>query len=150
MIKPFLSFAVLGLAALAAHAEIINIDSAELARLAASGVPLVDIRTAGEWKSTGVIAGSTLLTYFDESGRADPPRWLEKLQTVARPDQAVILICRSGKRSKAASEFLAEQSGYKTVYNVSNGLNAWIGDSRPTVPPAPAPAMAVCAPGARC
>ncbi len=134
MIKKFLALAVLCLAALSARAEVINIDSAELARLAASGVPVIDIRTEGESKETGVIAGSKLLTFLDEKGNANPPQWLEKVKGVAQPDQPVILVCRSGKRTLTATQFLSEQAGYKTVYNVTKGLNAWIGDGRPMVP----------------
>jgi rhodanese-related sulfurtransferase len=135
MIKYFLA-SVLCLAALAVRAEVIDIDNAELARLKASGVPVIDIRTEGEWKDTGVIAGSRLLTFFDEKGNANPPQWLEKAKAVAKPDQPVILICRSGKRTKMATQFLSQQAGYKTVYNVSKGLNAWIGDGKPLVPAA--------------
>ncbi len=137
MIKKFLALAVLCLAALSARAEVINIDSAELARLAASGVPVIDIRTEGESKETGVIAGSKLLTFLDEKGNANPPQWLEKVKGVAQPDQPVILVCRSGKRTLTATQFLSEQAGYKTVYNVTKGLNAWIGDGRPMVPVTP-------------
>ena len=148
MTKAFLVLAVLCLSTLTARAEIINIDNAELARLAASGVPVIDIRTAGEWKETGVIAGSRLLTFFDENGRSNPPQWLEKLKPIARPEQPVILVCRSGNRTRAAAQFLAEQAGYKTVYNVSQGIKAWAGDGRPMVPPSTS--MAVCAAGSRC
>jgi rhodanese-related sulfurtransferase len=34
----------------------------------------------------------------------------------------------------AAAKFLSEQSGYKTVYNVSKGLGGWVGEGRPVVP----------------
>ncbi len=44
--------------ALAVRAEALNIDSAELVCLTARGVSFIDIRTAGEWKATGVIAGN--------------------------------------------------------------------------------------------
>ena len=131
----YLFAAVLYLAALMARAEVINIDNAELARLVASGVPVIDIRTEGEWKTTGVIAGSKQLTFFDEQGNA-VPGWLEKAKAVAKPDQPVILVCRSGNRTKAATQFLSQQAGYKTVYNVSKGLNAWIGEGKPLVPAA--------------
>ena len=127
--------AALCLSALLARAEVINIDNAELARLAASGVPVIDIRTEGEWKTTGVIAGSKQLTFFDEQGNAIPG-WLEKAKAVAKPDQPVILICRSGNRTKAATQFLSQQAGYKTVYNVSKGLNGWIGEGKPLIPAA--------------
>lgn len=129
-------------------ADVVNIDSAQLARLAASGAVLVDIRTEGEWQEGGVIAGSQLLTFFDERGRSEPARWLEKLKSVAGPEQPVILICRSGNRTRAATQFLAQQAGYRTVYNVSGGISAWTREGRPVVPPGKT--LAGCAAGARC
>lgn len=139
------------LSPLAARAEVIDIDSAELARLAASGVVVVDIRTEPEWKETGVIAGSHLLTFFDEKGRADPAAWLEKLKAFAPPDRPVAVICRSGNRTQPVSRLLAQQAGYRTVYNVRKGIRAWSADGRPLVPAAAeATAAASCAPGARC
>jgi rhodanese-related sulfurtransferase len=133
MYKQVLALAALCIAAFAAHAEVISIDNAELARLTASGVPVIDIRTAGEWKESGVIAGSKLVTYFDEQGRSDPPQWLGQVKAYAKADQPVVLICRSGKRSAAAAQYLSEQAGYKTVYNASKGLNGWAGAGRPLV-----------------
>ena len=138
----------LGFFALMAQAEVVNIDNAELVRLAAKGVPVIDIRTEGEWKNTGVIAGSKLLTFFDERGQANPGPWLERARRIAAPDQPVILVCRSGNRTRAASQYLSEQAGYKTVYNLSKGMNAWLGDARRTIQPEAA--MAVCALGAAC
>ena len=136
------------LAALNARAEVLNIDNAELARLVASGVALIDIRTEGEWKETGIVPGSHLITLFDEKGRADAPGWLAKVQSVAKPEQAVILLCRSGNRTKPATQFLSQQSGYKTVYNLSKGIQAWIKEGRPMAPATSA--AATCAPGTRC
>jgi rhodanese-related sulfurtransferase len=109
---------------------------------------VIDIRTEGEWKETGVIVGSRLLTFFDENGRSNPPQWLEKLKPIAKPERPVILVCRSGNRTRAAAQFLSEQAGYKTVYNASQGIKAWASDARPMVPPSSS--MAVCAPGTRC
>lgn len=148
MIRRFAALALLTLATLTARGEIINIDNVELARLAASGVAVIDIRTAGEWKESGVIGGSRLLTFYDEQGRSDPPRWLAQVKAVAKPGQPVILICRSGRRSSAAAQLLSAQPGYPTVYNATRGINAWTGEGRVLVPAATA--MAVCAPGARC
>jgi rhodanese-related sulfurtransferase len=129
------------------QAEVLGIDNVELERLAASGVRVIDVRTEAEWKSTGVVPGSVLLTFFDEAGRSDPPQWLERVKQYAAPGQPVILICRSGSRSAKAASFLSAQSGYKTVYNVSKGMIGWTGEGRATVPP---PAPSVCAPGGRC
>ena len=80
MNKQTIVSALFCLCALAAHAAVINIDNAELTRLAASGVAVIDIRTEPEWNATGVIAGSELLTFVDEEGRVDSSGWLEKIK----------------------------------------------------------------------
>ena len=115
-------------------AAVIDIDNAELTRLTAAGVPLVDIRTADEWRETGLIAGSRPITFADSRGRVDAPAWLAKIQAVAQPGQPLILICRSGNRTQAASRLLVEQAGYQQVYNVKKGLRAWLGEGRPVTP----------------
>lgn len=148
MLKKILASCALGLGALAAQAAVIDIDNAELARLAASGVAVIDIRTEPEWKETGVIAGSHLLTFFDEKGNADPAAWLRKLQAIAGPGQPVAVICRSGNRTQPVSRLLFQQAGYPTVYNVKKGIRAWAAEGRPLVPAAAA--VAGCAPGTRC
>lgn len=134
MIEQSINAALLCLCAFGAHAEVVNIDNTELARLVASGVAVIDIRTAPEWKETGVISGSKLLTFFDEKGRANPPVWLEQLKSVTKPGQPVVLICRSGNRSRTAAQFLTQQAGYKTVYNATGGLNTWAREGRSVVP----------------
>jgi rhodanese-related sulfurtransferase len=120
-----------------ARAEVIEIDNAQLDKLRKSGVPVVDIRLQSEWEETGIVSGSTLLTFFDEKGRADAPAWLEKIKPIAKPNEPVIIICRSGNRTKAVSKFLSEQAGYATVYNVKSGIKGWIGAGEPVVPVAP-------------
>lgn len=146
---PRLFLALLGLLfALSARAEIIDIDSGEAGRLLAAGVPLVDIRTEAEWRDTGIVAGSRLLTFFDAQGNADPAAWLTKLKTVAQATQPVIVLCRSGKRSLAASQFLSQQAGYKTVYNVRGGIIGWKNAGQPLAPAAPK--LAGCSAGKIC
>lgn len=115
----------------AAQADVIDIDNAELARLQAAGVPVVDIRTAPEWQETGIVPGSHLLTFFGERGQAEPVPWLHKLQAIATPEQPVILICRSGNRTRSVSTFLSDKIGYTTVYNVKQGIRAWIKAGQP-------------------
>lgn len=117
-----------------AQAEVIDIDNGELNKLVASGVPIVDIRTAPEWQQTGIVPGSHLLTFFDEQGRANAPFWLEKVRTIAKPGDPVIVICRSGNRTKAVSRLLSDQAGYAKVYNVKNGIAAWAKDGRTLAP----------------
>lgn len=125
------------LLALSAQAEVIDIDNAELDRLNKSGVTVIDIRTQGEWEETGIVPNSKLLTFYDDRGRSDPAAWLEKVKPFAKPDQPVVVICRSGNRTKAVSQFLSQQAGYTKVYNVKNGINRWIKDGGAITPAAP-------------
>lgn len=120
--------------AVAARAEVIDIGPAELAKLAASGVPVIDIRTEGEWRSTGVIAGSHLATYFDANGRSDPAAWSARTKAFARPDQPVVLVCRSGNRTQLAAQQLSAEFGYRKVYSLSRGLGGWVAEGRPLQP----------------
>ena len=129
----------------AAGAEVVDIDARQLEQLAAQGVPVIDIRTEPEWRATGVLAGSRALTFFDAQGRADPASWLRRAQAFAPPEKPVILICRSGNRSRAAAQVLSREAGYVRVYNVSRGVQGWAGERRPLVAPSPA-----CLSGAPC
>jgi rhodanese-related sulfurtransferase len=127
-------FFCLALGALLARAEIIDIDNAQLAQLMKSGVTVIDIRTQPEWEETGILPGSKLLTFFDERGKADPAAWLEKLKPLVKPSDPVIVICRSGNRTNPVNQFLSQQAGYATVYNVKNGIKGWLSDKGSLVP----------------
>jgi rhodanese-related sulfurtransferase len=117
-----------------AGAVVIDIDNGELAKLMAAGVPLIDIRTPPEWQQTGIIPGSHMLTFFDERGQADPGTWLDKAKIFTKVSDPVIVICRTGNRTKALSQFLSDQVGYVKVYNVKNGISAWARDGRTLAP----------------
>jgi len=104
-----------------------NLNNAQLKTLLAQGVPLFDIRRKDEWRQTGVIEGSELLTFVDGGGRVTPG-FLEKFTSVVAKDDPVILICRTGNRTSTLARHLVEQLGYTQVYNVRNGITQWIRD----------------------
>jgi len=104
-----------------------NLDNAQLKSLMEQGVPVYDIRRKDEWKQTGVIEGSQLLTFVDGGGRVLPD-FLTRFTRVVGKDDPVILICRTGNRSGTLARHLVEQMGYTHVYNVRNGITHWIGD----------------------
>lgn len=107
-----------------------NIDNAELKQMIARGVPVVDIRTPGEWKETGVVAGSHKIMAFDERG-AFNPAFESAFEEVAGPGEEVILICRTGNRTAAVANFLQKIRGYKKVANVQHGITKWIAEGNP-------------------
>ena len=131
--SPRLAALLLGLAATLASAEVVEIDSREFEALLARGVPVVDLRTGPEWKETGVVRGSHLLTLYDAAGRSDPAAWMRQVDKVAAADKPVVLICRSGNRSGKAAQLLQAAGRKGKVYNVRTGITGWVRDGRPVL-----------------
>lgn len=109
-----------------------NIDNAQLKTLLAQGVPLYDVRRPEEWRQTGVVAGSRLLTVVDERGKLNPAFLPEFAAAIGKNDP-VILICRTGNRTDTLARLLVEQLGYTRVYNVRDGITHWIGEQGPII-----------------
>jgi len=118
-----------------AQAEVIEIDNAQLQELLAQNVPVVDIRRAEEWRQTGIVEGSHMLTFFDAQGNYDARSWLAQLEPIAGKEDPVILICRTGRRTGLVSQFMDKQIGYQKVYNVTKGITHWIDTKNPVVTP---------------
>jgi len=84
-------------------------------------VKVIDIRTPGEWRETGIVKGSIPIMFFDEKGRFDVPKFLDALNKVVKKDEPFALICRTGSRTTEVSKFLAYKLGYKVI-NLKGGL----------------------------
>ena len=122
------------LLAVSAQPTVTNIDNETLKSLQQQGVKIVDIRLPSEWASTGIIEGSKTLTAFDTTGqfvRTFPAAF----QALVKPDEKVILVCRSGNRSSSLSKVLTEQAGYTKIHNLTKGIKTWISEGNPTVKP---------------
>jgi rhodanese-related sulfurtransferase len=104
-------------------ASFTGIDAEELKKLQAQNAPVIDIRTPGEWKETGVIPGAHKIMFFDERGNYDVQKFLDALSKVA-PDKSkpIILVCRTASRTKIVGDFLSKQVGYKNVKELSGGV----------------------------
>jgi len=117
------------------QAEVKQLDNAALVKLLAEDVPIVDIRRPEEWKQTGIVEGSQLMTFFDAAGNYDARAWLAELAPIAGKDEPLILICRTGNRTGMISQFLVQQLGFSRVYNVTRGITDWIAKGYPVVAP---------------
>lgn len=109
-----------------------NLDNDRLKALLAQGVPVYDIRRPEEWRQTGVVAGSRLLTFVDARGRPLPD-FLPRFSAEVDKNDPVILICRTGNRTDTLARHLVERMGYTQVYNVRHGITRWIGAANPVV-----------------
>lgn len=116
-------------------AELGQVSSEQLQQLQQTQQALVvDIRTAAEWQSTGIIADSKKLQSFDKDGQFDVTAWTAALNGLkTRPDQPVVLVCRSGNRSHKVGQLLVQQ-GVPNVYHLSNGIQGWITSGLPVKP----------------
>lgn len=77
-------------------------------------VVIVDVRSPEEFRQ-GALPGSVLVPFLDAMrGRILLPK-----------DAPLLLVCAVGGRSLAVGRFLALQ-GYREVYNLKGGLDAWV------------------------
>jgi len=113
------------------HTE--NLTPAQLAALSATSV-IIDIRRSEEWQTTGLIANSHPLTFFDAGGSADPDKWLRALALLAAAPDQLVLICRSGQRSRAVLDFLRRETPYQNISHLAGGILAWQKEARPLSP----------------
>ena len=92
------------------------------------GTVLIDIRREDEWNKVGIIKGSYKLTFFDDKGKYDINKWMEKfIKIVKTKDQKFILICAHANRTKIVGKFLSTQLSYKNAYDLKGGINyGWI------------------------
>ncbi len=109
-----------------------NINNAQLEQMIKKGVTLIDIRREEEWKQTGIVKGSHTITFFTQTGRINP-NFMSEFTALVKPDQPVALICRTGNRTRAASQAITRQLGYKKVYNVTHGIKGWIEEKRAVI-----------------
>ena len=116
-------------------ADFINIDNTRLTTLLDDQTLIIDIRRAEEWRETGVIEGSQLLTFFDKNRNFDADKWLADIAGFSDKETPVILVCRSGSRSGVIANWMVNTLGYKTVYNVEQGIIGWKRDAKETIAP---------------
>ena len=101
------------------YAELLNKPLSQ--ELLDSNIPIVDIRTPGEWSETGIVKNSIPIMFFDEQGGYDVQKFLTTLNKKVDTKKPFALICRTGSRTKVVSDFLSKQLHYK-VTNIVGGI----------------------------
>lgn len=93
-----------------------RVDGATAKSLAAAGAKVVDVRTAEEFAS-GHVPGAINIPYDQIARRASE---------IGPPATAVVLYCRTGRRSGIAVEAL-QKAGYEKLYDFRS-VTAWPGE----------------------
>ncbi|MDX1295669.1 MAG: rhodanese-like domain-containing protein [Sulfurimonadaceae bacterium] len=83
--------------------------------LVGSQTPIVDIRTPGEWKNTGLVKGSIPIVFFNDRGGYDINAFLQELNAKVDTKKEFAMICNSGSRTKIVAAFLSQKLGYKVI-----------------------------------
>ena len=116
-------------------AEIFEVNNEKIKMLLENSVPLIDIRTEGEWYETGVINSSHLLTFLDKDGNYDFKKWMIEVEEIADENGPVIIMCRSGRRSRIVSNMIIKENSEYLIYHATIGIKSWIESSNKTVKP---------------
>ncbi len=85
-------------------------------KITAREVQLLDVRTAGEFKS-GHIENALQADWNNKT------QFNERVQYVDK-DKPVYIYCLAGSRSAAAAEWM-RKNGYHTIIELEGGINAW-------------------------
>jgi len=120
-------FIILGLILFSqsSFADAQKVSTGHLKNLISEGVPLIDIRTPGEWSETGIIEGSYQITFFNEKGEVNISQWLLNFDKIADRQKPFILICRSGRRTGVVSKYLNKNFDFFKIYDATDGINGW-------------------------
>jgi len=117
------------------YADVGQTNNLELQELMKQGVELIDIRRPEEWKQTGVVKGSHLLTFFDKKGNYNIQKWLNSFNQIVKKNKAFVLICRTGNRTGMVTNFLDKKLHYKQVNHLAKGISYWIKSGHNVVQP---------------
>ena len=133
-IRFYLKFIVCLLTIKFAFADVVDVNNKQILELSNTNIPIVDVRSSSEWEQTGVIPDSILLTFFDKKGNYDLDEWYKQLLLEVEEGEPLILICRSGNRSRIIAEMMDTKFD-NVIYNAQRGITSWIDEKLITVKP---------------
>jgi len=90
---------------------------------------LVDVRTAEERKFVGHVPETKHVAWMTGLSLSRNPRFTRELEAKAGKNEAILLLCRSGKRSAAAAE-AATKAGFTNVFNILEGFEGDLDDQQ--------------------
>ena len=116
-------------------ADVGQASNNQLKEMMQQGVTLIDIRRPEEWKQTGVVKGSHLMTFFDKKGNYNIEKWLNSFEKIVEKNEPFVLICRTGNRTGMVSKFLDNKLHFRKVNHLSKGISSWMRAGNQVVKP---------------
>ncbi len=116
------------------YAKFINLNPTQVQKKIDQEVLLIDIRTPEEWRETGIVPTSKKMMFFSPDGTYDVQGWLNKLSTLVKDKNTpIVLICRTGSRTKILGDFLSKQVKFTNVFHLEHGIYSWMRNNRKTL-----------------
>jgi len=88
--------------------DVLLIDESEAAALRADGALIIDVRTQDEYREGHVVGAQHVPL-------EDPELWEQRVAALD-PDRAIVVYCRTGRRSAEAAQLLVER-GFVEIYD---------------------------------
>ena len=95
---------------------------------AGESLQLVDVREAAELELARLPYGVVHLPLSESE------RWAATISTTLASDQPIVVLCHAGIRSLQMGHWLMEQHGYRDVWNLQGGIDAWAVQVDPKMP----------------
>ena len=109
-----------------ANADVINIDNRKLSNLIEKEVKIIDVRTQNEWKSTGIIKESFLVSLLNKNKKFIFKDWYSMFENKFGKNKSIVFVCASGVRSNYISHLVQRRKPDLKIYNLEKGINHWI------------------------
>jgi len=115
-------------------ADFKTLDTAQFEKLKKEGIPVIDIRTPDEWKTTGIIEGANKITFFNERGQPLLADWFFEVGHLLKDKkEPFIIYCAHASRTQSLGQGLL-QMGFENVYQLEGGIeNGWINKGKKVV-----------------
>jgi rhodanese-related sulfurtransferase len=114
--------------------KLVDLQPKTVEKMIEDNIVMIDVRRVDEWKRTGIIRNSHLITFFDDFGDYDIESWMKEFEKlVTSKDQTFVLICAHANRTRNIGNFLIEQ-GYKNTAHLYGGMALWTQELRETIP----------------
>ena len=107
-------------------AEVINVNTDKLKILIKNNVDIIDVRTKEEWKETGIIKNSHLISMNYKFGFFKKEDWFFEFEKINLKGNSAVLICAVGGRSSYLSNLISKNYDNLKIYNVVGGIKALI------------------------
>lgn len=86
-----------------------------------SGIPIVDVRTPGEWRETGLLKGAIPIMFFNERGGYNINAFLKELNAKVDTSKPFAIICHTGSRTSMIAPWMSEELHYNVI-NIQGGM----------------------------